>query len=152
MLFILQTHGSILHPLCRVLNEEWLRLEVFAQIFQHPFPAAPGYFSPQHNCYLVVCWFFLFFFYYFSFLIFACLSVNIEGNTPEAAGDQSAGHGRHSGGTLCPAGDWRSKLWDVQRAFFFSNAGKSETAERKAKLSTREQIFSGNIKKAGFWN
>lgn len=36
--------------------------------------------------------------------------------------------------------------------FFLTNAGKSETAERKAKLSTREQIFSGNIKKAGFWN
>lgn len=33
------------------------------------------------------------------------LSVSAEGNTPEAAGDQPTRHGRHSGGTLCPAGD-----------------------------------------------
>lgn len=48
-----------------------------------------------------------------------CLSVSTEGNAPEAAGDQPTRHGCHSGGTLCPAGDWRSKLWDVQCALFF---------------------------------
>lgn len=41
-----------------------------------------------------------------------------EGDPPEAAGDQPVGHGCDTGGALCPAGDWRSELWDVCSSLF----------------------------------
>lgn len=50
--------------------------------------------------------------------MFVCVCA--ERDPPEAAGDQPAGHGCHLGRAFCPAGDWRSELWDVLSAFFFS--------------------------------
>lgn len=40
---VLQATGIILYPLCWVLHEEWVWLEIPAPIFQHPFPAVTGY-------------------------------------------------------------------------------------------------------------
>lgn len=39
---VLQTIGIILYPLCWVLHEEWVWLEIPTQIFQHPLPAVTG--------------------------------------------------------------------------------------------------------------
>ena len=53
-----------------------------------------------------------------------------EGDTTEAAGDQPARHGCHSGGALCTAGDRRPKLWYVAMTCSTNQIGRASCRER----------------------
>lgn len=55
---VLQTNGIILYPLRWVFYEKWVWLKISAQVFQHPLPAATGYFHFS----LVVIFIILFFY------------------------------------------------------------------------------------------